>query len=149
MKEPIVLDSTCLIGLERIGKLEILPELFEPILIPDEVFNEFGTAFSWLNVEAPANLALVSALKLLVDDGEAEAIALALEKNCKILSDDRQARSVAKKLGLEVIGTIGMFIQAKHNGLIDLLEPVLADLENNGFRMSEGLKAEALKLADE
>ncbi len=149
MKEPIVIDSTCLIGLERIGKLDILPELFEPILIPDEVFNEFGRSFSWLNVETPTNLALINALKLSVDDGEAEAIVLALEKNCKILSDDKQARLVAKKLGLQVIGTIGMLIQAKQNGLIDLLEPVLKDLENNGFRMSESLKSEALKIAGE
>ena len=37
MKEPIILDSTCLIGLERIGQLDILSELFEPIVIPDEV----------------------------------------------------------------------------------------------------------------
>ena len=149
MKEPVVVDSTCLIGLERIGKLDILPELFEPISIPDEVFNEFGTAFSRLNIETPANFALINALKLLVDDGEAEAIALALEKNCKILSDDKQARSVAKKLGLKVIGTIGMFIQAKQYGLIDLLKPVLDDLEYNGFRMSESLKAEALKIVGE
>ncbi len=149
MKEPIVIDSTCLIGLERIGKLDILPELFEPISIPDEVFNEFGTSISWLKVETPLNFALVSALKLSVDDGEAEAIALALEKNCKIISDDKQARSVAKKLGLEVIGTIGMFIRAKQNGLIDLLKPILDDLENNGFRMSESLKTEALKIVDE
>lgn len=149
MKEPIVVDSTCLIGLERIGKLDVLPELFEPISIPDEVFNEFGTSFPWLNVETPANFTLVNALKLVVDDGEAEAIALALEKDCKILSDDRQARSAAKKLGLKVVGTIGVLIQAKQNGLIDLLKPVLGDLENNGFRMSESLKAEALKIAGE
>ncbi len=43
MKEPIVLDSTCLIGLERIGRLDILSKLFEPIFFPDEVENEFGT----------------------------------------------------------------------------------------------------------
>ncbi len=149
MKEPCVVDSTCLIGLERIGKLDVLPELFEPIFIPDEVSAEFGASFSWLNVETPANLALINALKLSVDSGEAEAIALALEKNCKILSDDKQARSAAKKLGLQVIGTIGMLIQAKQSGLIDLLKPVLEDLENNGFRMSEKLKSEALKIVGE
>ena len=68
---------------------------------------------------------------------------------CKALSDDKQARSVAKRLGLKVIGTIGMFIRAKQYGLIDLLKPVLDDLECNGFRMSEGLKAEALKIVGE
>ncbi len=149
MKEPIVADSTCLIGLERIGKLDVLPELFEPVFISDEVANEFGVLLSWLKVETPSNYALVNALKLSVDDGEAEAIALALEKNCKVILDDKQARSAAKKLGLEIVGTVGMFIRAKQDGLIDFLEPVLNDLENNGFRMSESLKSEALKIVGE
>jgi len=149
VKEPVVSDSTCLIGLERIAKLNVLPELFDPIFIPDEVANEFGVSFSWLKVETPSNRALVNALKLSVDDGEAEAIALALEKNCEIILDDKQARSAAKKLGLEIVGTVGLFIRAKQNGLIDFLEPVLNDLENNGFRMSENLKAEALKIVGE
>ncbi len=149
MKEPIVADSTCLIGLERIGRLDVLPELFEPVFIPDEVANEFGVSLSWLKVETPSNFSLVNALKLSVDNGEAEAIALALEKNCKIILDDKQARSVAKKLSLEIVGTIGMFIRAKQNNLIDSLGTVLDELENNGFRMSKNLKAEALKIVGE
>lgn len=149
MKEPVVADSTCLIGLERIGKLDVLPELFEPIMIPDEVANEFGVSLSWLKVETPSNRTLVNALKLIVDDGEAEAIALALEENCKIILDDKQARSVAKKLGLAIVGTVGVFVTAKQNSLIDSLKNVLDALENNGFRMSEDLKTEALKIVGE
>lgn len=149
MKEPIVADSTCLIGLERIGRLDVLPELFEPVFIPDEVANEFGVSLSWLKVETPSNFSLVNALKLSVDNDEAEAIALSLEKNCKIILDDKQARSVAKKLGLEIVGTIGMFIRTKQNNLIDSLGTVLDELENNGFRMSKNLKAEALKIVGE
>ena len=59
MKESVVIDSTCLIGLERIGQLELLPALFEPILIPPEVQREFGMSLSWLTVETPADQALV------------------------------------------------------------------------------------------
>ena len=149
MIEPVVLDSTCLIGLERIERLSVLPELYEPIIIPDEVDKEFGEEFDWLSVETPKNVALITSLKILVDDGEAEAITLALEKNCKIVLDDKQARLIAKRLGLEVVGTIGIFIKAKQAGLIDLLAPVLEELENKGFRMSSDLKLEALKLAKE
>jgi len=149
VKEPIVVDSTCLIGLERIGKLEVLPELFEPIYIPDEVAFEFGVSLAWLKIETPSNRVIVNALKLTLDDGEAEAIALALEKNYVIITDDKQARSVAKKLGLQVVGTIGMFIRAKQNNLIDSLAEVIEDLESNGFRMSETLKLEALKIVGE
>ena len=80
MKEPVVTDSTCLIGLERIGHLDILPTLFAPILVPTEVQHEFGTLLPWLTVETPTDQALVAALKILVDGSEAEAIALAHEQ---------------------------------------------------------------------
>ena len=80
MKEPVVADSTCLISLERIGRLDILPVLFEPILIPPEVQSEFGASIPWITMETPVDQALVDALKMLVDDGEAEAIALAHER---------------------------------------------------------------------
>ena len=42
MKDPVVADSTCLIALERIDSLEVLPALFEPVLIPPGVDREFG-----------------------------------------------------------------------------------------------------------
>ena len=58
MKEPVVTDSTCLVGLERIGRLDLLPVLFEPILSPPEVHREFGTSLSWLSVEAPTDQVL-------------------------------------------------------------------------------------------
>ena len=51
MKEAVVSDSTCLIGLERVGELNILPMLFDPIMIPPEVEREFGNKFSWLQIE--------------------------------------------------------------------------------------------------
>lgn len=49
MKEPVVVDSTCLIGLERIRQIDILPTLFEPVVIPPEVNREFGVSLPWLN----------------------------------------------------------------------------------------------------
>jgi predicted nucleic acid-binding protein len=113
LKEPVVVDSTCLIGLERIGRLDIVQALFDPGIIPPEVAREFGTSLSWLKVEAPANHTLVSALKILVDDGEAEAIALASELGHTIVLDDLQARSVGKNLGLRIIGTNGFQVSVR------------------------------------
>lgn len=69
MKEPAVLDSTCLIGLDQVGRLDLLPNLFNPILIPLEVEREAGISAPWLRIEAPSNKALVAALKAIVDDG--------------------------------------------------------------------------------
>jgi predicted nucleic acid-binding protein len=99
VKEPVVSDSTCLIGLERVGELDILPALFAPIMIPPEVEREFGSKFLWLQTENITNSSLVTALQLAVDAGEAEAIALASEKGCLLISDDKQTRAAAKNLG--------------------------------------------------
>ena len=60
MKTAIISDSTCLIGLERIQMLEVLPALFDPIVIPLEVNREFGVVLSWLTVEAPLNQAFLT-----------------------------------------------------------------------------------------
>ena len=149
MKEAVVSDSTCLIGLERVEKLTILPALFDPVMIPPEVEREFGAKHSWLRTEQLTSSALVAALCLTVDAGEAEAIALASEKSCLLISDDKQARRAAKRLSVAVIGTIGVLVRAKQGGVIPALEPILADLELNHFFISEALREEALKLVGE
>ena len=149
MKEAVVSDSTCLIGLERIGELNILPALFDPILIPPEVEREFGKKFSWLQTENLTSSLLVAALRLSVDAGEAEAIALASEKSCLLISDDKQARAAAKRLGATVIGTVGVLVRAKQNGVVSAIKPILDDLELNNFFISRALREEALKLVGE
>ncbi|MEW6125502.1 MAG: DUF3368 domain-containing protein [Acidobacteriota bacterium] len=149
MKEPVVSDSACLIGLERIGQLDLLPTLFTPIFIPPAVNSEFGISLNWLTIEAPADQLLVDALKILVDDGEAEAIALAKEQGCKVILDDKQARAVANRLGLSIIGTIGILVQTRLNGTIAQLKPLLDDLDSQGFYISRALREEALRIVGE
>lgn len=149
MKQPIVADSTCLIGLERIGQLDLLPELFEPLVIPPEVAREFGISFPWLKVETPANDALLTSLKLLIDQGEAETIALGYEKGWRVLLDDRPARSVAKQMGLRIIGTVGALVLATQQSIVPALEPLLDQLAANNFYLSQELREEALRLVSE
>lgn len=149
MTESIVADSTCLIGLEKIGRLDILPALFETVMIPPEVAKEFGGSFSWLQIEVLANRVLAVSLRLVVDAGEAEAIALASEKGCRLIADDKQARAVAGQIGVKVIGTVGVLIQAKQNGAITKLRPILDDLERNNFYFTRALREEALRLVGE
>lgn len=149
MKPFIISDSTCLIGLERIRALEVLPALFDPIVIPQEVHREFGITLPWLHVEIPSNEALVASLKLMIDDGEAEAIALAYEKQGRVILDDRHARKVAARLGVTMIGTVGVLILAKRQGLIPLLKPLLEKLAENNFYISDELKEEAFTLVGE
>ena len=149
MSERIVADSTCLIALERISRLDILPALFEPVLIPPAVEQEFGISLPWLKLERLFDQTLVVALKMMLDDGEAEAIALAQEQKCRIILDDRQARSVGSHMGLRVIGTVGTLILAKQRGILPTIKPVLQNLDDTGFYVSAALKEEALRLAGE
>lgn len=108
MKEPVVADSTCLIGLERIDRLTLLPDLFEPVLIPPAVNQEFGRTLPWLQTKRPVNSALTLSLELVVDAGEAEAIALAYETEVLLVLDDRPARAVARHLEIRIVGTVGI-----------------------------------------
>ncbi len=149
MKEPAVANSTCLIGLERIGRLDLLQELFEPVFIPPKVQEEFGVAMEWLKVQAPSNQMLVNVLKLVIDEGEAEAIALALEKGWRLIADDRKARIWAKRLGVKVIGTAGILVRAKRAGLVPSVKPLLEALKQAGFHLSSDLVAETLRLVSE
>lgn len=149
MTAPVVVDSTCLIGLEQIGLLDLLPALFDPICAPPEVEREFGGTLRWLRIEPPNDHALVAALGMMVDGGEAEAIALAAERGWPVVLDDRRARGVAQRLGLEVVGTIGILIRAKRASLLPEVGPALEDLEKYGFYISESLKSEALRLGGE
>lgn len=118
-------------------------------MIPPEVEREFGNKFSWLQTENLSSSLLIAALRLVVDAGEAEAIALASETDCLLISDDKQARAVAKRLGVSVIGTIGVLVRAKQSGVITELKPILDDLELNNFFISQALREEALKLVGE
>lgn len=149
MTEIIVADSTCLIGLEGIGQLHILPDLFEKVLVPPEVSREFGGTFPWLETEEFRSKTLSVMLRLVVDSGEAEAIALASESGLRLIANDKQARSVARQLGIEVIGTVGILITAKQKGILNQLMPTLDALQQNQFYISKLLREEALKIVDE
>ena len=149
MSERVVADSTCLIALERIDQIEILPALFEPVLIPPAVAQEFGISFPWLKIERLSDQALVVALKMMIDDGEAEAIALSQDQKCRVILDDRQARRVGQNMGLRVIGTVGILILAKQRGILSTVKPVLQNLDDTGFYISAALKKEALRVAEE
>jgi uncharacterized protein len=149
MNRVVVVDSTCLIGLERVDRLDLLPNLYDTIIIPPAVAREFGVSLEWLRVEPPDDQALVDSLLIAVDEGEAEVIAVARERGYMAILDDRRARVVAKRLGIVVVGTVGVLLRAKRAGLIPSLRPVLNELEDGDFRMSAALRTEALRLAGE
>jgi predicted nucleic acid-binding protein len=145
----VVSDSTCLIGLERIQRLELLPLLFDVMYVPPAVAAEFGATPAWLKVRAPQDAAHVAALKLLVDDGEAEAIALAKELGCEVILDDLQARKLAARQNVNCIGLLGVLLRAKNAGRLTAIRPLVEALKHERFFFNEALITEALRLAHE
>ena len=79
MTKDAVTNSTCLIGLERIGRLDLLPRVFSKVFAPPMVAAEVGREVGWLTVQVVKNSAVVATLSTQMDEGEAEAIALAME----------------------------------------------------------------------
>lgn len=108
-------------------------------------------AARWIEVVSIADTDLMTMLKTNLDTGEAEAIVLAREQNISIvLLDEKDARTVAKKLGLSVLGAVGVLIWAKRAGIIDDLRSQLDALQQQGgFRLSRTLYLEALTAVGE
>ena len=147
----IVSNASALINLARIGKLDLLHQLYGELLIPEAVWKEVVIegagqpgadevrAASWIKVHHVTNRHLVHALRQDLDAGEAEAIALALEIEAELLlMDERLGRETAHHLGLKYVGLIGALIEAKHKRLIRSIKPCLDALRDvAGFRISD------------
>jgi uncharacterized protein len=149
VKIPAVLDSACLIGLERVGMLDILPGLLYPIFAPPAVISEFGSCPDWISAVPVSDPGMVAAMRLSVDPGESEAITLAYSMSLRIILDDLKARQIAQKLGLSVTGTVGLVVKAKQAGIISSASEILDELVAHHFRISQSLYKEALRLAGE
>lgn len=137
----VVSNTSPITNLAAISQLSLLQQLYETIIIPQAVYDEVtgvdkvvaGTievqTELWIQTQLVANYALVTALQLELDWGEAEAIALAIElKADLLLLDERRGRTVASRFGLKFTGILGVLIEAKHKGAISAVKPVLDSL---------------------
>ena len=154
----IVSDTGPLAVLFKARLLFILKEIHEEVLVPRAVERELrrkpegAVIFSdnpWIKATEVKNIELVKVLMLVVDEGEAEAIPLALQSGARILIDERRGRKTAKKLGLKIRGTIGLFVEAKKKGIIKSVKEYIDKLLEVGYYLDNELIEEALKKADE
>jgi predicted nucleic acid-binding protein len=89
-------------------------------------------------------------LTLILDPGEAAAIVLAEEMDCRfLLIDERKGRAVARRRGVPIAGIAGVLLAAKKHGFIDEVLPLVNDLEQIGYRMSPALVSEIARRAGE
>jgi len=111
----VVSDTSPILNLARIGRLELLPLLYHQVLIPPTVYAELTrskvdlppaidlASAPWLIIAAAKDQNRVQELREELDPGEAEAIVLAIERRADLLLvDERRGRRTATAAGLTV-----------------------------------------------
>ena len=161
----VVADTGPLIALARAGYLELLQELYQEILIPPAVHDELCLGSNrpgskriaeaieqdWLHIRKPSSkTSSFSELALILDSGEAEAIVLAEETDCKfLLIDERKGRAIAKRRGVPIAGIAGVLLAARKQGFVDEIIPIIKRIEEAGYRLSAALIKEICDLSGE
>lgn len=123
----VVSDTTPLISLLKINRLELLEKLFGEVLIPKAVFEELTVderfrveaeqikREKFISVKPINNPESVSILKRAtgLDQGESEAIVLTDElKADLLLMDEARGRNISTQMGIKIMGTIGILMAA-------------------------------------
>lgn len=159
----VVSDTTPLIGLASMDRLELLQELFGDVYIPQAVFDETVTSgrdegkakwkvsnAKWIHVVEVKDRLAVNVLLDEMDLGEVETIVLASEMNADwVLMDEKKGRRKLAQLNIPKIGTLGVLVKAKQLGLIPLLKPEIEELQRSGFSISPSVVDTVLEMAGE
>jgi hypothetical protein len=157
----LVCNTSVMQSLHQLGLLDILRALGSSVCVPDAVCIELAagralgadvpdpTTLSWARMRSPQTTpALPHSTSL--GAGERDVLWLALETATSVaVLDDRDARRVARQLGIPLTGTLGLLVDAKHRGLIPAVAPILDELERHNFHMSPRIRETILKAAGE
>ncbi len=144
----VVSDTSPLNYLVLIEAIDVLPKLFDVVLIPPAVYAELqhtrtpqivlrwaAALPSWAKVQAPSRVDA----EIGIGPGESEAISLAMELSIPaILIDERQGRMIAEKRGILPLGTINILYTAGLRDLIDF-ENAIEKLRRTSFRVGPKL----------
>lgn len=162
MADPIICDTSVWLYLGRIGQVELLPQLYEKVYTTEMVCREldigrltrFNTidprTFSWIQFVQPTQQEVASLPANRLGPGEQSVVAYAQTHNLSVVGlDDRQARVLAQQLGLRVIGSVGILLKAKEAGLLLSIRPLLEQMQQEGFYISDVLFTYALQKAKE
>ena len=145
-------NTSPLICLHRLRRLELLPLLFGKIIVPFQVGQELGCGRArgrdvpdlrqpWIEIRKAA------ADHDYADLGPGESGALDLARgllDALVILDEGAARAWAVRLGLRCVGTVGILIEAKRSGHVERVSAELDRLTQLGFRMAPALRQRAL-----
>ena len=158
----VISDTTPLISLIKINHLELIEELFGEIQIPDSVYRELVSNDRFKaeaeEIRKYSNIKRVKvtnekSVRLLqratgLDIGESEAIILSDQiKADLLLMDEVKGRQVARNMGISIMGTIGILMQAFDSKLLNKkeIEDCILVLRSNGRHISDRLYEQLLE----
>lgn len=139
----VIADTGPVNYLILIGHIDVLPALFQKVILPSSVRDELTAAPvlvknwiarppSWIDVRK--SVPVYDPAMENLDAGEEEAIALAVELHADLLlMDDREGVIAARRKGIEVTGTLGVLSRAAKRNLVDLAE-AFNRLKQTNFR---------------
>ncbi len=112
----VVSDTSPITNLLKIGKIDLLQQIFGEVIIPVGVYEELTRIpaqkekienINWIKKHNARDETLISNLLKLLDKGESESIALAIELDADyLLIDERKGRKVANEYGLTITGIL-------------------------------------------
>ena len=145
-----VCNTSPLLVLAKIQRLDLLTQLYARLVIPRAVFDEIGAKADDAAAQIQALVATprvtvqratpqtLAGLPVDLGAGEREAIALALETAADlVVLDDQAGRRLARARGLQVTGTVGVLVEARARGLLPALRPELDRLRAAGLWLAE------------
>lgn len=159
----VISDTTPIISLLKISKLDLLEKLFGEVQIPKGVFSELTenplyqneaeivqkSDFIKVVKEIDENYVSLLRRSTGLDLGESEAIYLSDNENGGLLlMDEIRGREVAARMGIKIMGTIGILMSAYKNDLLskDEIKNSIDVLKANGRHISEKLYEQLLEL---
>lgn len=160
----LVADSGPLIALARIDLLSIPARIFRETLVTATVWTEvmhapregelaalaaaYETGLLHV-VDDPAEVPPGLAGDLRIGAGERSAIALTVARQATVLVDERRGRAAATAFGLPVVGTLGLLVRARDDGLIERVRPLTDALLASGYFLARPLVEQALAAVGE
>lgn len=155
----IVANTTPIISLASIGRLDILEKLFGNVMIPEAVYREIkakpGYGYeqvdgAFIEVRAIQGLLYKDFLLTQLDSGEAETIILAKEVNADfVVIDENLGYRIANNAGLTAIRTLSLLLKAKQKGHIEQVKPLLDEMIAKGWWYSSAVYRAFLEKAGE
>ena len=150
-----VIDTSALVALSGIDRLDLLQACCGRVAIPVAVRTEVvdqgwgwvaaGAAQAeirrgeWITTLEARESPMLRMLRAKLGRGEAECIELARVLAVQLIADDQAARREAARMGIAVVGSLGILALSRERGLVERVGPLVQGMRNNGIFFSNSL----------